>query len=170
MSKAQRNRGPRRAVFARWGGESKNLHLFFVLGEVRLYKTRKSLLRRGRGFQPPHKGSRINAGFSPGGMFSRCPYIPGCAAAGRHVPDDSGLRLSSNSSAHPGRCPPRSRVHGWPTSNRARARIALRQRSRAGRFVVAPDKPWSLKNVLHPARFKPASCKAVLWSSVDTRA
>jgi hypothetical protein len=23
---------------------------------------------------------------------------------------------------------------------------------------------------LHPARFKAASCKAVLWSSVDTRA
>jgi hypothetical protein len=51
-----------------------------------------------------------------------------------------------------------------PSSN------ALRQRSRAGRLVVAPDKPWSLKNVLHPARFKAASCKAVLWSSVNTRA
>jgi hypothetical protein len=37
-------------------------------------------------------------------------------------------------------------------------------------LVVAPDKPSSLKSVLHPARFKPASCKAALWSSVDTRA
>ena len=44
---------------------------------------------------------------------------------------------------------------------------ALRQRSRAGRLVVAPDKPSSLKSVLHPARFKAANCKAALWSSVD---
>jgi len=51
-----------------------------------------------------------------------------------------------------------------PSSN------ALRKRSSAGRLVVAPDKPSSLKSVLHPARFKVASCKAVLWSSVDTRA
>ena len=59
-----------------------------------------------------------------------------------------GLRPSSNSSAHPGRCPPRSRVHGWPASSRARARIALRQRSRDGRLVVAPDKPSSLENCI----------------------
>ena len=59
-----------------------------------------------------------------------------------------GLRPSSNSSVHPGRCPPRSRVHGWPASSRARARIALRQRSRAGRLVVAPDKPSSLEKRL----------------------
>jgi hypothetical protein len=37
-------------------------------------------------------------------------------------------------------------------------------------FAVAPDKPSSLKTVLHPAGFKAASCKAVLLSSVDTRA
>jgi hypothetical protein len=30
--------------------------------------------------------------------------------------------------------------------------------------------PRPLKSVLHPARFKAANCKAVLWSSVDTRA
>jgi hypothetical protein len=47
----------------------------------------------------------------------------------------------------------------------------LRQRSRAGLSVVAPDtNPHPLKSVLHPARFKAASCKAALWSSVDTRA
>jgi len=44
--------------------------------------------------------------------------------------------------------PPRSRVHGWPASSRATARIALRQRSRAGRLVVAPDKPSSLEKRL----------------------
>jgi serine/threonine protein kinase len=48
--------------------------------------------------------------------------------------------------------------------------LALRQRSRVGRLVVAPDLPSSLKSVLHPARFKAANCKAALWSSVDTRA
>ena len=31
----------------------------------------------------------------------------------------------------------------------------LRQRCRAGRLVVAPDKPSSLKMVLHPAFFRP---------------
>jgi hypothetical protein len=46
----------------------------------------------------------------------------------------------------------------------------LRQRSRAGRFVVAPNKPLSFKTVLHPACLRAASCKAELWSSVDTRA
>jgi hypothetical protein len=57
-----------------------------------------------------------------------------------------------------------------------RARIGCRQPlsrsnwSRVGRFVVAPDNPSSLKSALHQARFKAASCKAVLWSSVDTRA
>jgi hypothetical protein len=39
----------------------------------------------------------------------------------------------------------------------------------AGRFVVAPDKPSSLKMVLHPAFLRAASCRAGLWSSVDTR-
>ena len=39
----------------------------------------------------------------------------------------------------------------------------LRQRSRAGRFVVAPDMPSSLKmGLLHPARRKAASCKSCI--------
>jgi len=41
---------------------------------------------------------------------------------------------------------------------------------RAGRFVVAPESPSSLKTCLHPAFFKAASGKAVFWSSVETRA
>jgi hypothetical protein len=41
---------------------------------------------------------------------------------------------------------------------------------RAGRWVVAPDSPSSLKTVLHPAFFSAASCRAGFWSSVDTRA
>lgn len=37
---------------------------------------------------------------------------------------------------HPGRCPPRSRVHGWPASSRARARIVIaRQRPLATRLI-----------------------------------
>jgi hypothetical protein len=34
----------------------------------------------------------------------------------------------------------------------------------AGRFVVAPDNPSSLKTVLHPAFFSAANCKAGFWS------
>jgi hypothetical protein len=57
----------------------------------------------------------------------------------------------------------RSRRSSFQTISVSPSCNALRQRSRAGRFVVAPDKPSSLKTVLHPARFKAASCKAVLW-------
>ena len=46
----------------------------------------------------------------------------------------------------------------------------FKHRSRAGRFVVAPDNPSSLKMVLHPAFFSAASCRAGVWSSVETRA
>jgi hypothetical protein len=46
----------------------------------------------------------------------------------------------------------------------------FRQRSRAGRFVVAPDKASSLKMVSHPAFVSAASYRAGVWLSVDTRA
>jgi hypothetical protein len=46
----------------------------------------------------------------------------------------------------------------------------LRQRRRPGRLVVAPDKPSSLKTLLHPARFNAFSRRSAFWSSVDTRA
>jgi predicted ATP-dependent Lon-type protease len=46
----------------------------------------------------------------------------------------------------------------------------FKQRSRAGRLVVAPDRPSSLNTVLHPAFFNAASCSAGFWSSVETRA
>ncbi len=46
---------------------------------------------------------------------------------------------------------------------------ALRQRSRAGRLVVAPVRS-TLKTFWHFARFKAASCKAGFCSSVETRA
>src|SRR5712691_928172 len=36
----------------------------------------------------------------------------------------------------------------------------FKQRSRAGRLVVAPETPSSLNTVLHPAFFKVASCRA----------
>ena len=39
-------------------------------------------------------------------------------------------------------------------------RSVLRQQTRAGRLVVAPERPSSLKIVLHPAFFSAASCKA----------
>jgi hypothetical protein len=35
---------------------------------------------------------------------------------------------------------------------------------RAGRSVVAPDRPSSLNTVLHPAFLKAASCRAGVWS------
>jgi hypothetical protein len=38
----------------------------------------------------------------------------------------------------------------------------------AGRLVVAPDIPSSLKIVLPTAFFKAASCRAGVWSSVET--
>ena len=37
-------------------------------------------------------------------------------------------------------------------------------------MVVAPEKPSSLNTFLLPAFFKAASCRAGVWSSVDTRA
>jgi hypothetical protein len=43
-------------------------------------------------------------------------------------------------------------------------------RAGQGRCVVAPDRPSSLNIGLHPAFFKAASCRAGVWSSVDTRA
>ena len=48
-------------------------------------------------------------------------------------------------------------------------RNVLRQRSRAGRLVVAPVHS-SLKTLWHLARFKAAGCKAGCWSPVETRA
>ena len=45
-------------------------------------------------------------------------------------------------------------------------RRALRQRVRAGRLTVAPERPSSVKIVVHPARCKAARCRAVFWSSV----
>ena len=36
----------------------------------------------------------------------------------------------------------------------------FRERARAGRLIVVPDSPSSLKTVLHPARLKAVSCRA----------
>ena len=38
------------------------------------------------------------------------------------------------------------------------------------RLTVAPERPSSVKIVVHPACCKAARCSAVFWSSVDTRA
>jgi hypothetical protein len=46
----------------------------------------------------------------------------------------------------------------------------FKHRSSAGRLAVTPDSPSSLKMVLHPAFFNAASCRAGVWSSVETRA
>ena len=46
----------------------------------------------------------------------------------------------------------------------------FKQRSKAGRLIVGPDRPSSLKTVLHPAFCRAASCRAGVWSSVETRA
>lgn len=45
----------------------------------------------------------------------------------------------------------------------------FRQRSRAGRFVVAPDSS-SLKIFLHPARCNAFICMSAFWSIVEMRA
>ena len=68
--------------------------------------------RRRRGFQPPHKASKIKQGFSPGILlFANCRLAPEFSrslfsSGGRSSPISSGIQAISRSQFNPGTNPP----------------------------------------------------------------
>ena len=113
------------------------------------------------GARPHLRGVGPYQSASGHGQFA-APIVFACAQISRHGVSGHRAWLSGRASCGPaGRVPHSERV--------AVLQFLFKQRSRAGRFVVAPDKPSSLKMVLHPALSNAASCRAGVSSSVETR-